>query len=1614
MFRVPESILKHRRLEEDYDDNSDKNGERRFRSGARKPTGLAVKIIVESKNANNTNDHANDHANDHDHEYDHEYEYEYDTDLVRNRSNDTHTTESSSGIFSLQLLREIYPSFSEAESVVSVVSEQHEIYFDDTDDTDNDNNNNDNNDNNNNNNNNDNGTAFHTNRSSNYNTGIKTGASDEDIADDEDTADLSLANMVYKKFTPPNKNKNKKKTTTTNNNNNNNRINLVSHWIEDKPFDEESLRAMSERMSEGGDFVQSAYSKGFVNAQEEYILPPVRSSDILVDLATPPRRHQNNINNTTTNNNNSIETVPAEAYDVLGKSSRNTTTNTTEPIVHRLPGGNHHQNHHHHGDNDDEAVNRSYSSSTTDRNKKPRHNNKNNNNNNARRKFCFLACCCCCLIVVLLAASVVVGIFVARNRNEETAKLSATAASASASAANSASSDPTDPPLVAKEANGSANGNNNNNNNNNNTVEPTTTTPDEQSIEQPNRPSPDVTTAPPRNKEEEQEQEQEQEERPIESTAEPTAEPTTEPTTTPVQTTLSPTTKTPVQTTLSPTTPPRRPWTDNLTSNHPWATLINYVDPIPESFFPLGQCVGDCDKDADCAEGLVCFQRRPNDPVPFCHGGENDFTRTDYCTHPGNNGGDGGGDGGGGADIDAGIDADADADADATASENGSNPPPPAEQVVVGGSSSSSSSEECSNSVSVVPDCYFWTENVAVVDFKNCNPQDEDWIGVYPDGTAIEDDESSVVVAWAGDDYIDWAFTCGNIGCAGSPTTNSFAFPINNNNPAYNDLASLRPTTNGSNLSQFAMCYEDDKFAIALHHLEEIIEAIFWYCNLGSSSRFAFIDLGRGQRMLVVRRSIQSSSIRTVDQLGVLKTSNPAPVGNNNNNSQQQQAGGRSRYQNRQGNNNTNGGGNAHPSGERKFSGLDQDELKRIIINGSKSVQYDKLYEGLKIVGGKKNSKVKTTLISMTPLAEDDFLPTMPSPADYTILGTRMEEVIDPNKKQLLEELWVKKGERSAKKYDQYVEDLTSLFSTTEGQLSPEVKKQRLKMNESWTDIEDGQDTLSMLKLLKEYCYRDSATKVHPMVDVANKIYRFFSCMQDTNKSAATYTEEVKARFDAMTLAGIPIRSEAMITLALRKAFPGTSYTDYTKMDASSKAKVDTLMEDMLLSVVIVNRCNTKTHHNLSVPKALELMNQYKSTNNTGCHGSTGTSTTNNTDKASGTTNETVLTSNVITTPTTGGSKVSESHQILMAGVADGAFDDESYFFQLSTTITTPHPTPEKSKSVGTHAINAINAIEDYNISNELEYMFLQSNGSIDPYCILLDSQATCNCVSNPALLKDIQLHPEGRKVQIHCNAGVVIVDMVEELPGFGIVWFQEGGMANILSLSSVSDQYCITLDTAITQSFFVHKETDGTILAITSVEGKKKLYSDLDVRWATKAQKLQDAMGFPSIKDYLKMINNNLLLNCPVTRQDIKIAEDIFGPNTSVVKGKAVRQQPTHAVALSIDIFTVNGIKFFRSVSRHLYFRTVCAIEDASQSTILQTLATIIGLYATLGLVVTVVSGDNEFNCLEEALLSRNPLVQFEGERMTRDEVKRALPYLMFLKRKRCGKIKACGCADG
>eukprot|EP00536_Pseudo-nitzschia_multiseries_P014917 jgi/Psemu1/40560/gm1.40560_g len=195
-------------------------------------------------------------------------------------------------------------------------------------------------------------------------------------------------------------------------------------------------------------------------------------------------------------------------------------------------------------------------------------------------------------------------------------------------------------------------------------------------------------------------------------------------------------------------------------------------------------------------------------------------------------------------------------------------------------------------------------------------------------------------------------------------------------------------------------------------------------------------------------------------------------------------------------------------------------------------------------------------------------------------------------------------------------------------------------------------------------------------------------------------------------------------------------------------------------------------------------------------------------------------------------------------------------------------------------------------ISPGTEFLLTQNHGKLDPNLLLLDSQASCNVISNKALLCNIRLHPGNGRIVIHYNAGSVATTMVGGFPGFGMVWYLEKGIANILSLGLVSDKYRVTLDTSLSQSFFVHKDDgttcrfnrasnnlytcnltdqDETIFAITTEEGKKEFYSNTNSKRAEVARRLQEIMGFPSTKELLYMIDNNRIQNCNNTRKDVK-----------------------------------------------------------------------------------------------------------------------------------------------
>jgi hypothetical protein len=200
---------------------------------------------------------------------------------------------------------------------------------------------------------------------------------------------------------------------------------------------------------------------------------------------------------------------------------------------------------------------------------------------------------------------------------------------------------------------------------------------------------------------------------------------------------------------------------------------------------------------------------------------------------------------------------------------------------------------------------------------------------------------------------------------------------------------------------------------------------------------------------------------------------------------------------------------------------------------------------------------------------------------------------------------------------------------------------------------------------------------------------------------------------------------------------------------------------------------------------------------------------------------------------------------------------------------------------------------------------------------ILLDNQSTVDVFCNRRLLTNVR---ETNKVimNIWCNAGVTRTNMVNELNGYGTMWYNPKEIANILSLSQDEKKHRVTYDSAALKAFVVQKcdgserrleqaksglfymdteQTSGTVLVNTVEDENKSEYTECDYQRALVARRLQNTIGHKLSRDFLHIVKENLLKNCTVTTNDIMAAEDILGTNVQSLQEKQVRRSRQHVV---------------------------------------------------------------------------------------------------------------------
>jgi hypothetical protein len=218
--------------------------------------------------------------------------------------------------------------------------------------------------------------------------------------------------------------------------------------------------------------------------------------------------------------------------------------------------------------------------------------------------------------------------------------------------------------------------------------------------------------------------------------------------------------------------------------------------------------------------------------------------------------------------------------------------------------------------------------------------------------------------------------------------------------------------------------------------------------------------------------------------------------------------------------------------------------------------------------------------------------------------------------------------------------------------------------------------------------------------------------------------------------------------------------------------------------------------------------------------------------------------------------------------------------------------------------------------------------------------------------------------------------------------------LANIISLAAVRKNNRVTMDTAVEPALCVHlangsvmkfteystglyfhdarapkvaTSTSESVIAysfLNTVEHNKKQFTPKEIEGADAARALYSLIGRPAQEYFEEILIKNLILNCPVTVADAKRALYIYGPDVAALKGKTTKGTCPGApmteslavpdyilehhkeVFLCVDLFYVQGLCFFHTISKKLKFRTITILDNRKQATLLKAIMDIIKQY--------------------------------------------------------------------
>ncbi len=313
---------------------------------------------------------------------------------------------------------------------------------------------------------------------------------------------------------------------------------------------------------------------------------------------------------------------------------------------------------------------------------------------------------------------------------------------------------------------------------------------------------------------------------------------------------------------------------------------------------------------------------------------------------------------------------------------------------------------------------------------------------------------------------------------------------------------------------------------------------------------------------------------------------------------------------------------------------------------------------------------------------------------------------------------------------------------------------------------------------------------------------------------------------------------------------------------------------------------------------------------------------------------------------------------------------------------------------------------------------------------ILLDSQSTMDLICNPDLVE--KTFKSSHSMRLKSNGGTMEVTRKAIMKGYHAhVWYNKKAITNILALSNVIKQYYVSYNSN-DKMFVVHRESAGKpnmefkmhesglhyydprnedFTFVTTVSGNKIGFTKRQIKGAELARSLYAKLSYPSWKDFKWVIQSNQIKDCPVTVEDVDVALKIWGKNIAALKGKTTRSRPSPVardfvkvpvemlklhkeVFMTADIFFVNKIPFFLTLSRKICFTAVNHLADRTVPQIFKAFKEIYLYYLHRGFRITTVHADGEFEPLKPLIeaLPGGPLVNLTSRNEHVPEIERRI----------------------